>query len=100
MQIEFIASMAAITPDPKASRGLFVDGLRLPLDHNEGDGYYHSERIGGAKHFGVWPLAQAAEACFGKPEWRCPGVASRSCTTLGSSPGGRRWPDSCRPRAW
>ena len=23
----------------------------------------------GAKHFGVWPLAQAAQACFGTPEW-------------------------------
>ncbi len=69
MKIEFIASMAAITPDPEASRGLYVEALGLPLDHGEGDDYYHSEHIGGSKHFGVWPLAQAAEACFGTSEW-------------------------------
>jgi hypothetical protein len=33
------------------------------------DGYLHSEQIHGCKSFGVWPLAQAAEACFGTPEW-------------------------------
>lgn len=35
----------------------------------EGDDYYHSEQIAGSKHFGVWPLAQAARACFGRPDW-------------------------------
>jgi catechol 2,3-dioxygenase-like lactoylglutathione lyase family enzyme len=69
MQVEFIASMAAITPDPDASRGLYVDALGLPLSHGEGDDYYHSEHIAGSKHFGVWPLAQAAQACFGTTEW-------------------------------
>jgi catechol 2,3-dioxygenase-like lactoylglutathione lyase family enzyme len=69
MHIEFIASMAAITPDPEASRGLYVEALGLPLTHGEGDDYYHSENIDGSKHFGVWPLAQAAEACFGTSEW-------------------------------
>ena len=29
----------------------------------------HSEKIGGSKHFGVWPLTDAAQACFGAPEW-------------------------------
>jgi catechol 2,3-dioxygenase-like lactoylglutathione lyase family enzyme len=43
-----------------------VDALGLPL---EGDDYLHSERIGGSRHFGVWPLAQAAQACFGTPDW-------------------------------
>jgi catechol 2,3-dioxygenase-like lactoylglutathione lyase family enzyme len=69
MQIEFIASVAAITPDPAVSRALYVDALGLPLEHAEGDDYIHSEDIGGSKHFGVWPLAQAAQACFGNTEW-------------------------------
>ncbi|MEJ7629016.1 MAG: VOC family protein [Nocardioidaceae bacterium] len=69
MQIEFIASMAAITPDVAKSRELYVDALGLPLTHGEGDDYYHSEKIAGSKHFGVWPLAQAAVACFGTSEW-------------------------------
>jgi catechol 2,3-dioxygenase-like lactoylglutathione lyase family enzyme len=58
--------MAVITPAPAASRRLYLDALGLPL---EGDDYLHSERIGGAKHFGVWPLVQAAQACFGTPDW-------------------------------
>jgi catechol 2,3-dioxygenase-like lactoylglutathione lyase family enzyme len=69
MQIEFIASFAPVTPDPAASRALYVDGLRLPLEHSEDDDYLHSEAIDGSKHFGVWPLAQAAQACFGSDEW-------------------------------
>ena len=69
MEIEFIASFAAITPDSAASHSLYVDALGLPLDHAEGDDYEHSEDIDGAKHFGVWPLHQAAQACFGSDEW-------------------------------
>ena len=69
MEIEFIASFAVITPDVASSRALYVDALGLPLDHAPGDDYWHSEDIGGSKHFGVWPLAQAAQACFGSPEW-------------------------------
>ena len=66
MKIEFVASIAVITPDPPASRRLYIDTLGLPL---EGDEYPHSENVGGTKHFGVWPLSQAAEACFGTKEW-------------------------------
>lgn len=69
MEIEFIASFAVITPDPTGSRRLYVDALGLPLQSAPGDDYVHSEAIGGSKHFGVWPLAQAANACFGTSEW-------------------------------
>lgn len=69
MEIQFIASVAAIAPDPAASRALYIDALGLPLQANEGDDYFHSESIDGAKHFGVWPLRQAAQACFGRDEW-------------------------------
>jgi uncharacterized glyoxalase superfamily protein PhnB len=35
-----------------------------------GDGEYHaSEQIDGCKHFAVWPLSEAAEACFGTTQW-------------------------------
>lgn len=69
MKIEFIASVAVITPDPPASRRLYVDALGLPLEAADGDDYIHSEHIDGSKHFGVWPLAQAAQACFGSATW-------------------------------
>jgi catechol 2,3-dioxygenase-like lactoylglutathione lyase family enzyme len=69
MQVQFIASFATITPNPDVSRQLYVGALGLPLTHAEGDDYLHSEHIDGSKHFGVWPLRQAAQACFGSDEW-------------------------------
>ncbi len=69
MDIEFIAGIAVIAPEPERSRELYLDALGLPLEAGEGDDYFHSERIAGSKHFGVWPLSQAAHACFGTPEW-------------------------------
>lgn len=68
MNVLFIASTAVVAADPPQSRKLFMDALGLPLE-GEGDGYYSSGSITGSKHFGVWPLAEAAEACFGTPTW-------------------------------
>jgi catechol 2,3-dioxygenase-like lactoylglutathione lyase family enzyme len=68
VDVQFITSVAVITPDPSVSRRLYVDALGLPLTA-EDDGYLHSERIDGSNSFGVWPLPQAAQACFGTPDW-------------------------------
>ena len=68
MDVQFIASVAVITPDPSVSRRLYVDALGLPLTGSQDD-YLHSEDIDGSKSFGVWPLTQAAQACFGTPDW-------------------------------
>jgi catechol 2,3-dioxygenase-like lactoylglutathione lyase family enzyme len=68
MKIEFLSTVAVIAADPPASRRLYVDALGLPLESHS-DGYAHSEQIAGCKSFGVWPLSQAAEACFGTPQW-------------------------------
>ena len=70
MDVQFITSIAVITPDPSVSRRLYVHGLGLPLIASEADEYLHSEGIGGSKSFGVWPpLTQAAQACFGTRDW-------------------------------
>jgi len=69
VQIQHIASFAVITPNVADSRRLYVDALGLPLQAADGDDYLHSGDIDGSKHFGLWPLAQAAQACFGTPEW-------------------------------
>ena len=68
MDVQFITSVAVITPDPSASRSLYMGALGLPLTAEE-DGYLHSEDIDGSTSFGVWPLTQAAQACFGIPDW-------------------------------
>jgi hypothetical protein len=69
MDIQAIASFAIIAPNPTQSRKLFVDALALPLKKHTADDYYFSEQIAGSNHFGVWPLSQAAQACFGTSEW-------------------------------
>jgi len=66
VNVEFVSTVAVIAPDLAASCELYVGALGLPL---EGQGYRHSERIAGCKSFGIWPLSQAAEACFGTPRW-------------------------------
>jgi hypothetical protein len=68
MQVEFITSVAVIAREPSTGHKLFLEALGLPLAR-EDDGYLHSEDIEGCKSFGVWPLAQAARACFGTSEW-------------------------------
>jgi catechol 2,3-dioxygenase-like lactoylglutathione lyase family enzyme len=69
MKIEFLASVAVIAPHPSTSRELYVDALGLPLESGGNGDYHHSERIDGCKHFAIWPLSQAAEACFGTAQW-------------------------------
>jgi catechol 2,3-dioxygenase-like lactoylglutathione lyase family enzyme len=69
MKIEFLSSVAVIAPDPPASRKLYVDALGLPLDSQGDDEYKHTDQLEGCKHFGVWPLSQVAQACFGTTEW-------------------------------
>jgi catechol 2,3-dioxygenase-like lactoylglutathione lyase family enzyme len=66
MNIEFLSTVAVITCDPPASRKLYCNTLGLPLAGGE---YLHTEQIAGCKSFGIWPLSQAAEACFGTKQW-------------------------------
>lgn len=68
VDVLFITSVAVVTADPPRSRKLFIDALGLPLE-GEGNGYYCTGNIPGSKHFGVWPLTEAAEACFGTSQW-------------------------------
>jgi hypothetical protein len=45
-----------------------MDALGLPLKRLDGD-YFASGEISGCHHFGIWPIEQAAEACFGTRTW-------------------------------
>ena len=66
MRVQFVSTVAIVTPNPEKILELLVDALGLPL---AGDAYPHSEDIEGVKHLGVWPLADAAQACFGAEAW-------------------------------
>lgn len=68
MKVEFVASVSAIVADAQAAQRLFGDALGIPLDGGEGE-YKFTELLPGLKHFGLWPLEDAAKACFGEEEW-------------------------------
>jgi catechol 2,3-dioxygenase-like lactoylglutathione lyase family enzyme len=68
MNVQFLSTVAVIAPDPTRSRQLYVHTLGLQLQ-GEADDYQHSEHVEGCKSFGIWPLSQAAAACFGTTEW-------------------------------
>jgi catechol 2,3-dioxygenase-like lactoylglutathione lyase family enzyme len=68
MDIELVTSVALITPDPARSRELYVETIGLQFTSESGE-YLHSESMAGVNHLGLWPLAQAAQACFGADRW-------------------------------
>jgi catechol 2,3-dioxygenase-like lactoylglutathione lyase family enzyme len=69
VDVVFVASVAVIAPDSAQSRKLYVDALGLPLAAAEGSEYWHTEELAGTRHFAIWPLREAAQACFERPEW-------------------------------
>ncbi len=69
MKILFIASVSIITQNPEESWRFFVETLGLPLQKDKTSDYVYSEKIEGSKHFGVWALSDAAQACFGTKQW-------------------------------
>ena len=68
MDVQFVASVAPIVRDADAARLFYRDALGLSFEGDAGD-YMFTHRLEGTKHFGLWPLSEAANACFGAPEW-------------------------------
>ena len=68
MDVQFVASVAPIVRDGDAARSFYRDALGLSFEGEEGD-YVFTQKLEGTKHFGLWPLSEAAEACFGTSEW-------------------------------
>ena len=68
MDIQFLTSIAPIVRDAEDSRAFYADALGLRFEGQEGD-YVFTHELEGAKHFGLWPLSEAANACFGTTEW-------------------------------
>ena len=68
MDILFVAGFSPIVTDPTAGRAFYRDTLGLPLEVVTGD-YIAVDGFEGTRHLGIWPLADAAESCFGTREW-------------------------------
>ena len=68
MKVIFVAGYGPITTDTKESAAFYRESLGLSFQE-EADGYFHTEELKGVKHFALWPLAQAAQSCFGVNEW-------------------------------
>ena len=68
MDVQFVASVAPIVRDSQATRSFYRDALGLSFEGEDGD-YMFTQELEGTKHFGLWPLSEAANACFGTTEW-------------------------------
>lgn len=68
MEIKFVASFSPIVADPDLSARLYRDTLGIDFEGQVGS-YRFTGQLDGAKHFGLWPLSEAATACFGTATW-------------------------------
>jgi catechol 2,3-dioxygenase-like lactoylglutathione lyase family enzyme len=68
MDVQLVASVSPIVRDADAARGFYRDAIGLTFEGGEGD-YVFTENLAGVKHFGLWPLSEAAKACFGTDAW-------------------------------
>src|SRR5690242_10138200 len=68
MKVLFVVGYGPIPTETKESASFYRESLGLSFKEEAG-AYLHTEELDGVKHFALWPLAQAAESCFGKNEW-------------------------------
>ena len=68
IKVLFIAGFGPIVRDVDTSRALYGKSLGIAFNEEAG-GYLHTEALDGAKSFALWPLAQAAQSCFGRDTW-------------------------------
>ena len=68
LKVLFVAGFGPIVRDASASRRLYSDELGIRFKE-ENDGYLHTESLNGVKSFALWPLAEAAQSCFGRTSW-------------------------------
>ena len=69
MEVQFVASIAPIVRDPEAAQAFYQGALGLSLEGGGDGDYKYTHRLEGTKHFGLWPLSEAADACFGTDTW-------------------------------
>jgi catechol 2,3-dioxygenase-like lactoylglutathione lyase family enzyme len=68
MKVSFIAGFGPIVRDIDSSREFWGTSLGIELEEAAPD-YWTNDSLDGVKAFALWPLAQAAESCFGTETW-------------------------------
>jgi catechol 2,3-dioxygenase-like lactoylglutathione lyase family enzyme len=68
IDVLFAAGFRPIVRDPASSRRFYSETLGLEFKE-DACGYLYTGELGGVKHFAMWPLAHAAESCFGTDQW-------------------------------
>ena len=68
MNVQFVTSIAPIVRDPDESRSFYRDTFGLSFEGEAGDCVF-THKLEGTKHFGLWPLSEAANACFATSQW-------------------------------
>jgi catechol 2,3-dioxygenase-like lactoylglutathione lyase family enzyme len=68
IDVLFVAGFGPIVRDQTTSRKFYSEVLGLAFKEDT-DGYLYTGGLDGVKHFALWPLAQAAQSCFGVSQW-------------------------------
>ncbi len=67
MKVLFVAGFGPIVADMQANQAFYGEVLGVPLEGDES--YLSTPQLDGVKHFALWPLAGAAQSCFGTESW-------------------------------
>jgi hypothetical protein len=68
VKISFAAGFGPIVRDVGSSRAFWGAALGIELKEAAPD-YWTSDHLDGVNAFGLWPLSQVAESCFGTDRW-------------------------------
>jgi catechol 2,3-dioxygenase-like lactoylglutathione lyase family enzyme len=68
MKVSFVAGFGPIVREVDSSRAFWGGGLGIALEE-AAPSYWTNDDLEGVKAFALWPLAQAAESCFGTDAW-------------------------------
>ena len=68
MKVSFVAGFGPIVRDVDSSRTFWGAGLGIELAEPVPN-YWTNDDLDGVKAFALWPLAHAAESCFGTDTW-------------------------------
>lgn len=67
IKVVMAAGFGPVSQDDMARQAFYLNHLglpRRPLPENLDYLFCESSQLQGAKHFAIWPLAQAAQSCF------------------------------------